>query len=80
MTQLQLNLNSDGFIDNPTQERRVLNILRYYKNWVSGMYFLGLDVPITQYHARIWGLQKKGYKIDGRFIEGKNYKEYKISE
>lgn len=60
------------------QEERILNLLRECGSWVSGMVFLTLDKPITQYHARIWGLQKKGYNIQGRFIVGKNYKEYKL--
>lgn len=63
-----------------TQEERVLKMLKNWGGWVSGMDFLHIEKPITQYHARIWGLQKKGYKIEGRFIAGKNYKEYRLLE
>jgi hypothetical protein len=68
-----------GYQGKPTQENIILEILkRANGNWVSGMVFLSLDKPITQFHARIWGLQKKDYKIEGRFIEGKNWKEYRL--
>jgi hypothetical protein len=68
-----------GYQKRPTQEQRILKILEHYNGgWVDGMQFLNLDKPITQYHARIWGLQKQGYKIEGRFIQGKNYKEYRL--
>jgi len=63
----------------PTQEVRILKILQEARgNWVDGMTFLRLNPPITQYHARIWGLQKKGYIIEGRFISDKNWKEYRL--
>lgn len=65
----------------PTQEERILKILKETRgNWVDGMVFLRLDPPITQYHARIWGLQRKGHIIEGRFILGKNWKEYRLLE
>ena len=67
------------YIEKQTQEQRVLEILEKASGqWVDGMIFLRLESPITQYHARIWGLQKKGHVIEGRFKEGKNWKEYKL--
>ena len=63
----------------PTQEQRILQVLKNADgNWVDGMFFLRLAPPITQYHARIWGLQRKGHTIEGRFISGKNWKEYRL--
>lgn len=63
--------------ENATQEQRILGLLSDGE-WVDGMRFLRLESPITQYHARIWGLQKKGYRIVGRYVDGKNWKEYKL--
>ena len=70
-----------NYIERPTQENRILDILKAANGgWVDGMYFLNLDFPITQYHARIWALQKKGYIIEGRFVTNKNWKEYRLIE
>lgn len=65
------------YIEKKSQEERVLEILSN-NDWTDGMLFLRLDHPITQFHARIWGLQRKGYTILARFVEGKNWKEYKL--
>jgi len=68
-----------GLIKKPTQCERIYDILMDADgDWVDGMRFLRLERPITQYHARIWELQKDGYKIEGRTVEGKNWKEYRI--
>lgn len=67
----------EKLIEKPTQTKRVLEILERGE-WVDGMTFLRLDRPITQFHARIFELEEQGYKIDSRFIEGKNWKEYKL--
>jgi len=68
-----------GYIEDLTQEQTILKILKFAKpKWVDGMTFLNLPSPITQYHARIWGLQQKGFEIEGRFIKGKNWKEYRL--
>ena len=72
-----------GYQKRPTQEEIVLEVLKEgYENgrngWVDGMIFLRLPRPITQYHARIWSLQQQGHKIEGRFVEGKNWKEYRL--
>ncbi len=69
----------DKYIEKPTQEQRILKILTDANGqYVDGMKFLHLDKPITQYHARIWGLQQKGYEIEGRLVKGKNWKEYRL--
>lgn len=68
----------EGYQHRPKQEDRILEILKNARGWTDGMVFLNLEHPIVQYHARIFGLQKRGYKIEGRFIEGKNWKEYKL--
>lgn len=71
----------EKYIHKPKQEDRILAILKSANGgWVDGMMFLHLDSPITQYHARIWGLQQKGYQIEGRFVEGRNWKEYRLVE
>ena len=65
-----------GYIKKPTQEERILEILMGTDGgWVDGMLFLRMENPITQYHALRWGLQKRGYEIEGRFVRGKNWKE-----
>ena len=72
---------NEKYIEKPTQEKRILRILKNANGeWVDGMLFLGLPRPITQYHARIWGLQKKSHTIEGRFVVGKNWKEYRLIE
>lgn len=65
------------YIENKTQEERILEILKEGE-WIDGMSFLSLEKPITQFHARIWGLQKKGYNIEGRWVIGKGWKEYRL--
>ena len=74
-------LSLTTYQENKTQEKRVLDFLREARgSWVDGMVFLRMSPPITQFHARIWGLQQKGYNIEGRFIEGKSWKEYRLTE
>ena len=69
----------NGYIKNQTQEQRILDILKAEPGaWIDGMVFLRLYTPITQYHARIWGLQQKGYNIEGRWVFGKRWKEYRL--
>ena len=68
-----------GYIEQPTQESRILEILEKARGEpVDGMLFLRLDRPITQYHARIWSLQKKGHNIVPVDIPGKNWKAYRL--
>lgn len=68
----------EKLIHKETQCNRVLEILGEYGGWIDGMTFLRLDHPITQFHARIFELEEQGYKIESRFIEGKNWKEYRL--
>lgn len=69
----------EKLIHKETQCNRVLEILQNANGkWVDGMTFLRLDHPITQYHARMFELEEQGYKIESRFIEGKNWKEYRL--
>ena len=72
----------ENYTPNPTQKQIVLDTLkRANGGWVDGMYFLNLPKPITQYHARIWGLQNDdGHVIESRTIAGKNWKEYRLVE
>ena len=77
---MQDDLFSAGLQKRPTQEQRVLKTLQDAKGeWVDGMTFLHLEKPITQYHSRVWSLQRVGYNIEGRFIAGKNWKEYRLT-
>jgi len=63
-----------------TQQQRVLDILLEASGaWIDGMEFLRLDRPITQYHTRIFEPEEKGYMIEHRTIEGKNWKEYRLT-
>lgn len=73
-----MNKTMEKYQARPTQEDRVLKILQDASGWVDGMTFLRLDSPITQYHARIWGLQQKGHEIVGEFVPGKNWKRYRL--
>lgn len=69
----------EKYIENLTQEERILKILTKARGkYIDGMTFLHLDRPITQYHARIWGLQQKGFQVEGRRIAGKNWNEYRL--
>ena len=68
-----------GYQHRPKQEDRILAILKNARGWyVDGMIFLNLNPPITQSKARMFGLKKQGYQIEGRFIEGKTWKEYRL--
>lgn len=50
-------------IKKPTQEQRILKVLEdNLGKFVSGRYFLQ-TMMISQFHARIFSLQEKGYKI-----------------
>lgn len=49
---------------NPTQCERVLKVLEDAEGgWVNGRHFLH-TMMLSQYHARIHELQKKGYQIE----------------
>jgi len=66
-------------VEKPTQRERILTILKDADGgWVDGMIFLQIFPPITQFHARIFELQRLGYRIESRFISDKTWKEYKL--
>ena len=68
-----------GLQKRPTQCQRILQIFKDANGgWVDGMIFHSLDKPITQAKARMFTLKKEGHKIEGRFKEGKNWKEYRL--
>lgn len=47
-----------------TQCEKVLDALSAHSGeWISGQYFLR-NLYLSQYHARIFELQRKGYKIE----------------
>ncbi len=69
----------DGLLKKPTQEERILEELdRANGNWISGSYFLH-TMFLSQFHARIWSLQKKGYKIEASdFVDDYGFKSYRL--
>lgn len=70
---------NEKLIHKESQCQRVLKILENANGqYVDGMIFYNLDHPITQAGARMFELKEMGYKIESRFIEGKNWKEYKL--
>ena len=73
-------MRESTYEERKTQEQIILDRLREAQGWLDGMSFLRNVPPITQFHARIFGLQRKGHKIEGRFIEGRGWKEYKLIE
>lgn len=47
-----------------TQTEKILKVLQSANgDWVSGTYFLR-TMYLSQYHARLWDLQQKGYHIE----------------
>ncbi len=66
-------------IEKPTQEQKVLNVLQDRKGeWINGRYFLQ-TLLLSQYHARIFGLQQKGYNIVASdFTDEFGFKSYKL--
>lgn len=61
------------------QENKVLSILQEKRGaWVDGEYFLR-TLWISQYHARIHGLQRKGYPIEASDFTNKfGFKSYRL--
>ena len=64
---------------NESQEQRILNVLVSANGqWVSGQYFLR-DMMLSQYHARIFGLQKKGHAVEAsNFTDSFGFKSYRL--
>jgi hypothetical protein len=56
-----------GYQEKPTQEERILKLLRKRGKEGAKVYEFMMPRPhglgIAQYNARIWGLRKKGYDI-----------------
>lgn len=68
-----------NLIKNPTQCDKVLKVLLDRRGqWISGRYFLQ-NMLLSQYHARVWELQKKGYKIEASDVTDEyGFKSYRI--
>lgn len=69
----------EKLIEKPTQCQKVLKVLEDANGeWVSGRYFLH-TMYLSQYHARIWELQKKGYRIEAsKETDGLGFKSYRL--
>jgi hypothetical protein len=65
----------------PTQAQRILEVLTNANGqWVSGSYMLH-TMLLSQYHARIWSLQKEGHKIEASdFTDKFGFKFYRIKQ
>jgi hypothetical protein len=63
----------------PTQCQKVLKALEDADgDWVNGRYFLH-ELYLSQYHARIWELQRKGYKIEAsEDTDALGFKSYRL--
>jgi biotin operon repressor len=68
-----------GLIKKPTQCEKVLKALQDAEGvWVSGKYFLR-ELYLSQYHARIFELQHKGYEIEAsKETDEHGFKSYRI--
>lgn len=64
---------------NKTQEEKVLEALESARGaWVNGEYFLH-GLYLSQFHARIHALQKKGYRIEASdFTNEHGFKSYRL--
>ena len=55
------------YIENPTQEQRILDLLKVRGERGAMVYEFMTPRPhglgVAQYNARIWGLKQKGYDI-----------------
>jgi len=62
-----------------TQAEKVLKVLQDANgSWINGRYFLR-EMFLSQYHARVHDLQKKGYKIEASpFVDEFNFKSYRL--
>lgn len=69
----------ETYIEKPTQEQKILKYLKANKGkWISGRYFNNV-MRISQFHARIWSLQKKGHEIiPSDFKDEFGFKSYMI--
>jgi len=69
----------EKLIEKTTQCGRVLKALEKANgDWVSGQVFLR-DLLLSQYHARIFELQRKGYRIEASdFTDNYGFKSYRL--
>lgn len=70
----------EKFIEKPTQEQRILKVFQERPGeWINGRFFLQ-TMLLSQYHARIWGLQKKGHKIEASDTTDEfGFKSYRLA-
>ena len=63
-----------------TQAEKILQALDAANGeWVSGQYFLR-TLYLSQYHARIFDLQRKGHQIEASpFTDQHGFKSYRLS-
>jgi len=68
-----------GLVKKPTQCDKILKALEDAEGaWVSGTYFLH-TLYLSQFHARIWELQKQGHKIEvSDFKDFAGFKSYRL--
>lgn len=64
-----------------TQSEKILMVLQAAKGeWVSGRHFLH-NMYLSQYHARIFDLERKGYKIQhSDFTDEYGFRSYRLIE
>ena len=62
-----------------TQREKVLDALQAHRGeWISGRFFLR-NLFLSQYHARIFELQREGHKIEAsEFKDDFGFKSYKL--
>jgi hypothetical protein len=70
-----------GLIKKETQTTKILKVLQEANGgWICGSFFLH-EMYLSQYHARIWELQKQGYKIEvSDFKDENGFKSYRLAE
>ena len=66
-------------MEKPTQANRILEVLKKNLNqWINGRYFCH-TMRISQFHTRIFELQKRGEKIDSsNFKDEFGFKSYRV--
>jgi len=69
----------EKLINKPTQCDKILKVLEDNTGeWVNGRYFVQ-TMMISQYHARIFELQDKGYNIESsEFKDDFGFKSYRL--
>lgn len=69
----------EKLIAKPTQCQKVLKILEDADgDWVSGREFIQKHL-LSQFHARVFELQRKGYKIEAsEFTDEFGFKSYRL--